>query len=252
MKKIIIGNWKMNPTTLEEARRIFKSIKNISNKLNSTNIVACPPFIYIPTLLKMTGEYPISIGSQDAYFEEQGAFTGEISPLMLKNLGVKYIIIGHSEKRAQGDTDEKISKKVGMALELGLNVVLCVGEKERDEQGSHLDILKTQIKNSLNKVQKKYIGKLIVAYEPIWAIGAKEAMSPAIIHEMSLFIKKVLADMYGHNEAVSTPILYGGSVNFRNAGDIISQGEVDGLLVGRESVNSTGFVELLKAVDALK
>jgi triosephosphate isomerase len=114
-----------------------------------------------------------------------------------------------------------------------------------------LDILKTQIKNSLNKVAKKNIGKLIIAYEPVWAIGAKEAMSPTDIHEMSLFIKKVLADIYGHDEALSTTVLYGGSVNFRNAGDIIIKGEVDGLLVGRESINSAGFTELLKVVDSL-
>jgi triosephosphate isomerase len=250
-KKLIVGNWKMNPTTLEEARRIFRSTKNSAKKLTSVNVVVCPPFVYIPPLLNSQREATVGIGAQDAYFQEQGSFTGEISPIMLKKFGVQYVIIGHSERRAQGDTDEIVSKKTVLALEAGLTVIVCVGEKERDDQGSHLDILKQQIKDSLNKVPKKFVSKLIVAYEPVWAIGAKEAMEPAIVHEMSLFVKKTLSDLYGHDEAVSTPILYGGSVNFRNAGDIIVKGEVDGLLVGRESVNSDGFSELLKAVDAL-
>lgn len=250
-KKLIIGNWKMNPTTLDEAKRIFKSTKRISEKLTSTNIVVCPPFVYIPVLLRARGFSAVSVGSQDAYFEEQGSFTGEISPIMLRDLGVTHVIIGHSERRTRGDTDEIVARKTLMVLESGLHAVLCVGEKERNEQGTHLDTLKLQIKNSLNKVPRKLISKLIVAYEPIWAIGAKEAMDPGLVHEMSLFVKKILSDIYGHDEAVSTPVLYGGSVNFRNAGDIITRGEVDGLLVGRESVNSDGFTELLKTVDAL-
>ncbi len=250
-RRLIIGNWKMNPATLEEARRIYQSAKNISNKLNKTDVVICPPFIYLSTFLNKKIQSSLKIGAQDVFFEESGAFTGEISPMMLKNLGVNYIIIGHSEKRAEGETEELISKKIQAALDIGISPILCVGEKERDTHGNYLDILKTQIKNSLNKVSKKHISKLIVAYEPLWAIGAKDAMDPATVHEMSLFIKKVLSDIYGHDEALSTPILYGGSVNFRNAVDIITKGEVDGLLVGRESINSTGFVELLKVVDLL-
>ncbi|MDQ5893347.1 MAG: triosephosphate isomerase [Patescibacteria group bacterium] len=251
-KKLIIGNWKMNPTTLDEARRIFRSTKNTAKKLTSTEVVVCPPPVYIQALLTKRGDPVVSIGAQDAYFEEQGSFTGEVSPIMLRDLGVTHVIIGHSERREKGESDEVISEKVALALEAGLKVVLCVGEKERDEQGAHLESLKLQIKNSLNKVPKRLIGKLIVAYEPIWAVGAKEAMDPATVYEMSLFVKKSLADAYGHTEAVATQVLYGGSVNFRNAGDIIVRGKVDGLLVGRESVNSDGFTELLKAVDALK
>lgn len=241
----------MNPTTLGEARRIYKSVKSASGKLSSTDVVLCPPFVYLQALLNTRTDSGISIGAQDVYFEQQGAFTGKVSPSMLKDLGVKYVIVGHSERRAEGETDEEISKKIQSVLEAGMHPVLCVGEKERNDQGDHLDFLKIQIKNSLNKVQKKLIDKLIIAYEPIWAIGAKEAMKPEDVYEMSLFIKKVLADLYGHEEAVSTKVLYGGSVNFRNAPDIIVRGQVDGLLVGRESVNSAGFTELLRAIDVL-
>lgn len=241
----------MNPPTLEEAKRIYKKTKNTTAKLVKTDVVICPPFIYLSSFLNKKVQSPLKIGAQDSFFEEQGSFTGEISPVMLKNLDITHVIVGHSEKRAKGDTDENISKKIQALLELGIHPILCVGEKERDDHGAYLEILKNQIKDSLNKVQKKNIRKLIVAYEPLWAIGAKEAMVPTDIHEMSLFIKKVLSDIYGHDEALSTTILYGGSVNFRNAGDIIIQGEVDGLLVGRESINSEGFSELLKAVDVL-
>ena len=250
-KKLIVGNWKMNPVSLEEAKRIYRSVNSISKKINSTDIVICPPFIYLKSFLNKNSKTKIFVGAQDVYTEEQGSFTGEISPLMLKNLGISYVIVGHSERRARGETDEMVSNKVQIVLNSGMSPILCIGEKERDASGNYLNIIKEQIKNSLNKVNKKNIGKLIIAYEPLWAIGAKEAMNAPDVYEMCLFIKKVLSDMYGHSEAISTKILYGGSVNFRNATDIIQQGKVNGLLVGRESVNSSGFVELLKTVDSL-
>ncbi len=170
---------------------------------------------------------------------------------MLKDIGVTHIIVGHSERRAGGETDEIVAKKTQAVLEIGIHPIVCVGEKERDAHGLYLETLKDQIKNSLANAPKKLINQLIIAYEPIWAIGAKEAMDPSIVHEMSLFIKKVLSDIYGHDNAINTPILYGGSVNFRNASDIIEKGQVDGLLIGRESVNIPGFIELLKAVDTV-
>jgi len=250
-KKIIVGNWKMNPTTLDEAKRIFKSTKTTASKLKNVNVVACPPFVYTGVLSKSKSESLLALGAQNVYFETQGSFTGEVSPIMLKDLGVKYVIVGHSETRTRGETDENVSKKIQVLLDNGIKPILCIGEKERNEDGSHLDYVKDQIKNSLNNVNKKNINDLLVAYEPIWAIGAKEAMDAPSIYEMSLFIKKVLSDIYGQESAIATPILYGGSVNFRNASEIFVTGKVDGLLVGRESVNPPGFVELLKVVDAI-
>jgi triosephosphate isomerase len=250
-KRIIVGNWKMNPVTLEDAKKLLKSVKKVSDKLKSVTVVACPPFVYISALTKSKKVSTVAIGAQDSYFEAQGSYTGEVSPLMLKDLGVTYAIVGHSERRSKGETDESISKKVNILLEMGINTILCVGEKERSENGAHLDFLKEQIKNSLNKVSKKNISKLIVAYEPVWAIGAKEAMSAENIYEMTIFVRKVLSDIYGHDQAISTPVLYGGSVNFRNTLDIFVKGQVDGLLVGRESVNSDGFAELLKVAESI-
>ncbi len=251
-KKIIVGNWKMDPITLDEAKRVFRSVKNASKKLLFTEVIVCPPEPFLGFLLKNNKDLLISIGAQNAYFEEQGHFTGEVSPYILKDIGVSHVILGHSERRAMGETDEIVSKKVQMALEAGLKVILCVGEKDRDANGEYLNVLKSQIKNSLDKVQKKNINRLLIAYEPVWAIGAKDPMNPATVYEMSIFVKKVLSDIYGQDEVLSIPILYGGAVNFRNAGDILVQGKVNGLLVGRESINSSGFVELLKTIDLLK
>jgi triosephosphate isomerase len=254
-RKIIVGNWKMNPVTLAEAQNIFSKIKKTSQNLKTTEVVMCPPFVYLAKFLPAKAgakiKATVSVGTQNVFHEPQGAHTGEISAPMLKDLGVTHIIVGHSERRAAGETDEIVAKKVLAVLEAGIHPILCVGEAIHDAQGLYLETLKQQIKNSLAKVPKKLLGQIIVAYEPVWAIGAKEAMDPATIEEMTIYIKKVLSDLSDRDNAISTPILYGGSINFRNAPDIMSRGKVDGLLVGRESVNTPGFVELLKAVDVL-
>lgn len=241
----------MNPLTSEEARRIFRATKKVATQLQHTTVIACPPFVFTSIFAKKTKESPVLLGAQDSYFETQGSYTGEVSAHMLKDLGVSHVIVGHSERRKDGETDEVISKKAEALLEAGIHPVLCVGETVRDEQGVYLDTLKNQIKDSMSRVAKKHIGDMIIAYEPVWAIGAKEAMNPDTVREMGLFVKKVISDLYGHDEAFRVPVLYGGSVNFRNAPDILVQGQVDGLLVGRESVNIPGFKELLKVVDMI-
>jgi triosephosphate isomerase len=171
---------------------------------------------------------------------------------MLRSLGVEQVIVGHSEERAAGDTDAKVSRRARAAIASAMSVIVCVGEKVRDENALYLDGLKDQIKGSLADIPKRYAKDVILAYEPVWAIGAKEAMSPSDVHETTLFVKKVFADIFGPEAAMKLRILYGGAVNFRNAPDILSVGRVNGLLVGRESVNLPGFIELLKAVDSVK
>lgn len=254
--KLVLGNWKMNPVSLAEAKRIIKETKKIAAKLSSTKVVVCPPFQYLSLITaraavsKALGK--IGVGAQNAHAIDQGSFTGEVSAPMLKNMGVGYTIIGHSERRKMGETDEVVAKKAKTVIESGMTAVICIGENVRDEQGTYLDELRTQIKASLQGIARKDMKQVVMAYEPVWAIGAKEAMTPALVHETSIFIKKVLSDTYGQEEGVKVPILYGGSVNFRNARDIIAQGQVDGLLVGRESLNPPGFAELLKEVDSVK
>ena len=245
----------MHPTNILEAKRSWKSIKRVANRLSNTHVVLCPPSIYISALYSHRVNNVMGIGAQNVFFEEQGAFTGEIGPAMFKDLGVTHIIVGHSERRAGigGDmeTDAIVARKAQAVLESGMHPIMCIGEKDRDINGLYLDILKNQIKNSLSGINKKFANQIIIAYEPLWAVGAKEAMDISTINEMAIFIKKVISDIYGHEIAISMKVLYGGAVNFRNAGDIILKGGVDGLLVGRESVNAPGFVELLKVVDPI-
>jgi triosephosphate isomerase (TIM) len=248
-RKIIVGNWKMNPNSWAEATNIFSKVKRTATKLKSTHVVMCPPYVYISKFIPAKGKHVVGIGAQNAYFEPGGAFTGEVSATMLKDTGVTHCIVGHSERRAMGETDEVVAKKVQAVMEAGIHPIVCIGEKERDGHGLYMDILKNQIKNSLSKIPKKLLSQLIIAYEPIWAIGAKEPMEPSVIEETTIFVRKILSDLFGQENALKTPVLYGGSINFRNAPDIISRGKVDGLLVGRESVNTPGFVELIKSVD---
>ncbi|MEI6304996.1 MAG: triose-phosphate isomerase [Candidatus Taylorbacteria bacterium] len=251
-KKLIIGNWKMNPVTLDEAKRIIGKVRNLSKRLSNIRTVVCPPLVYISKIVPTRSIANFHIGAQTVSSEVSGAYTGEVNSAMLKDIGVEYVIVGHSEERMRGDTDEIVSKKIVSVLEAGLIPVVCVGELKRDvDSGSHFDELKNQIKNSFANIPHGSAKEIILAYEPVWAIGASESMLPEQIYEMSLFVKKVFSDIFGPEAGIKVPILYGGSVNARNAAEIISIGKVQGLLVGRESLNTVGFTELMKAVDGV-
>ena len=252
-KKLIVGNWKMNPVTLEEAKKIASKIKRVAPTLDSTETVIAPPYPFITSCGSKVGIKHFYLGSQSASTEiDRGPFTGEVSASILKDIGVTYVIIGHSEQRARGESDATVAKKTKAVLETGLIPVVCVGETVRDEAGVYLETLKNQIKNSFADIASKFASDIVLAYEPVWTIGATEPMKNEDIHESSIFVKKVFSDIFGPDAGIKVKVLYGGSVNYRNAPDIISIGKVDGLLVGRESVNAVGFVELLKAVDAVK
>lgn len=259
IKRIVVGNWKMNPIDAEKAKEIVKGIQSAAQKVKNVSAVICPPFVYLEEAVKYISKSKakssISIGAQDVFWEAfEGSFTGEVSPVMLKNAGVKYIIVGHSERRELGENDEMVAKKVAAVLKEDLIAILCVGEKERDENGTYFEFLRQQIRASLAKTQKRYVGNLIIAYEPIWAIGKSEyeAMKSKDVHQMVIFIKRILTDMYGAEEAAQVPILYGGSVSPRNTLDIVGGGEVQGLLVGRQSLDPESFSEILKIVGEVK
>ncbi|MBU6431022.1 MAG: triose-phosphate isomerase [Patescibacteria group bacterium] len=248
MKKIIIANWKMNPASAKEAENILNGIKKTAVKLKKTQAVICPPFIYFENSRKIIGETAnLFLGAQNSFWQNEGAFTGETSPEMIKNSGGSYVILGHSERRALGETDEMVARKTSFCLKMGLKTVVCVGEKVRDEQGDYLVFLRDELRASLNKIQKKFLKNLIIAYEPIWAIGKKDAdaMPPSDIHGTAIYIKKILSEIYGRENASSAPILYGGSAGKENAGEIIKNGGVDGLLVGHQSLNPEIFSEML-------
>ncbi|MEK7116923.1 MAG: triose-phosphate isomerase [Patescibacteria group bacterium] len=256
MKKrnIVVANWKMNPESLEEARKIFNGIRLTAKSLKNTDIAVCPPFPYLQPLSKLDYPKNVFLGAQNIFGEIKGAFTGEVSAAMIKNLEVNFLIIGHSERRAMGESNEIVRKKMQIAFDADIAPILCIGEKERDKEGNHLEFIKNQIKECLTGLQKKYLVGLIIAYEPVWAIGKsyKEAMSPTDIHETALFIKKVISELFGRDIADGSKILYGGSVEAENAGPIVQYGNTDGFLVGHASLKPDQFSEILKAVDVKK
>lgn len=257
MKKrnLIVANWKMNPSSPLEAKSLFSTTKKIANTLKNTDVVICPPFVFLESLTKTTKPKNLTLGTQNISSERKGAFTGEISGEMVRKLEGRYVIIGHSERRNSvfglGETDQIINKKMLRALEAGLTPILCVGEKERDGDASYLSFIKEQLKAGLDGLQKKDLVGIIIAYEPIWAIGKsyKETMNPTDIHEMSLFIKKSIGEIYGRDIGNSAKILYGGSVEKENAENIMRYGDVHGFLVGHASLVPEEFSQILKVAD---
>ncbi len=247
IKKTIIGNWKMNPLNIDEATVLFKSIVEGAGKFKKINTVICPPTPFLERLFLLSKK-KITIGAEDCFFGESGPYTGEVSAEMLKSVGVKYVIVGHSERRALGDDDEMISKKVKSAVDAGLRVVLCVGETKRDESGEYLNFVKNQIVSGLSKIKRSSLRSLFIAYEPVWAIGksAVRASNPQDVLEMSIFIKKILTEIFGREDGIKVPIIYGGSVDINNSHDFLQGGKVDGLLVGRESLNPQNFIKILE------
>lgn len=251
-KKIVVGNWKMNPVTLADARIIFTGIKRSALKLKKISTIICPPSIFVADLASKAGKSEkFSVGAQDVFNEISGAFTGEVSPLMLKGVGVSSVIIGHSERRAQGESDELISKKVLATIKAGLTAVLCIGERERDKDITYLQFIKEQVKSGLSRLNRPQLKQVVIAYEPVWAIGKTEAMSAHDLEHMVIYIRKVIADIYGAELATAIPILYGGSVTPENTEDLIKIGKVAGLLVGRESRDPKSFSAILSIVNAL-
>ncbi|MDD5357296.1 MAG: triose-phosphate isomerase [Candidatus Pacebacteria bacterium] len=252
-KKIVIGNWKMNPETLPEARAIFSKIKKIASECKKVNTVICPPVLYLSDLVAKSSRSDIVLGAQDtSSFESSGSYTGFLSPLMIKNTGAEYIIIGHSERRNAGETDDLINKKILASLGAGLKVIFCVGEKERGHDGHFLEFVKSQIHLGLQGVSKKALPNMLIAYEPVWAIGAENAILPRDLHQMKIYIRKVLSEFFGPSAVVKIPVIYGGTVNTENVELLLLAGEVDGLLVGRESLNPKNFGTILKVANASK
>jgi triosephosphate isomerase len=250
-KHLVVGNWKKNPSTKEEAREIINGTKKYAKLLKKTDVVVCPPFPFLP--LAKIDDSKVFLGAQDVFWESAGSFTGEVSAEMLKSVGASYVIVGHSERRALGETDDVVAKKTFASLSAGLKTIVCIGEKQRDNTGVYLEEITKQLSGSLSLLKKKHLSDLIIAYEPIWAVGKSfgEAMSPSDVHETVLFIKKVLSDLFGKDWFNGIKVLYGGAVNYENASAIVGGGETDGLLIGRESVNLEGFKKLLSAVDVV-
>lgn len=243
---MLVGNWKMNPDTLEEAKALASSYARAAAKAPKVAVVIAPPAAYIADLGR-GAKKAYRLSAQDVDHRPSGSFTGSVSARQVKAVGAEYAIVGHSERRAAGDTDEIVAQKAVQAIDAGLRVILCVGEKERDDQAQYLRSVREQVLAVLSRVDKKKAPLVTVAYEPVWAIGKSYsvALSPADIHEMSIYIKKVVAEAVGKEAGLRTQVLYGGSVNFENAQAILSDGEIDGLLVGRQSLDKDAFTSMI-------
>lgn len=252
MKTLIVANWKCNPTNQKRSKKLFEAVKKGVGKVKNTELVICPPFVYLSMFSGLT------LGAQNVFYKEKGAFTGEISPLMLKDLKVKYVILGHSEvRRYLNETDEIINKKVKMSLEVGLSVILCIGEtlEERD-RGETENILKKQLNIALEGIPvSKLKNRLSIAYEPIWAISSgdpyktKELPTAEKVEQIYFYIKSLLAKKYNRNNTKNIRIIYGGSANSKNAETYLCESRMQGLLVGGASLNAEEFVKIVKTVE---
>jgi triosephosphate isomerase len=248
----------MNPLSLKEAEKLFIDVMKSVSSIKKTEIVICPPFLYIESLKKIFSRRSrpsdlkkIFLGAQNAFYEEKGAFTGEISTEMLSNLGIKYVILGHSERRALGEENADVNKKVKTVLSLGLVPIVCFGENVRDENHEYLNFIKTQIEEGLNGISKNLISKIIIAYEPVWAIGkdAVREATPEEFREMSIFIRKILSDKFGAKTVEKLRIIYGGSAHPENVFGFLRDGKAEGFLLGRDSLDSNKFLEIIKITE---
>jgi len=246
MKYLIVANWKMNPSTGKEAVNLFNSVKKGVKTVKNAEVVICPPFVYIPLLGRLSSK-ALKVGGQNVFYKESGAFTGEISPLMLKDLKVKYVIVGHSEARKFLDeTDIMVNKKIKEILQVNLRPILCVGEKA-EEINQKSKILKRQIIKALKNVSRRLVKKLIIAYEPVWAIGTGKNCSVGMTLNSALLIRKIISKLYDNKLADKMKILYGGSVNSKNSKGYLKKTAINGLLVGGDSLDVKDFVKIIKS-----
>ena len=243
-KPLIAGNWKMFKTTAQ-ALEFAEEFKKLYNKPD-VGAAICAPFTQLFALKKAFEGTNIKLGAQNMHFEDEGAFTGEISAKMLKEIGVDYCVIGHSERRQYfNETDETVNKKVKKAFSEGITPILCIGEvlEERDG-GKEFEVVKRQLTGALDGVREECAGKIVIAYEPVWAIGTGRTATPDQANEMCSYIRKLLEELYGGQVADKALIQYGGSVKPSNAADIMNMADIDGALVGGASLKAKDFTEL--------
>ena len=249
-KTIIAGNWKMNKTA-SETKKFAEELKAILPKAKWCDVVVCVPAVNIPAAMKAFKDVRVSVGAQNVFYEKSGAYTGEVSADMLKDLGVKYVIIGHSERRQYfGETDFTVNKKVLAALEAGLHPIICVGESlEQRELGITMELIALQVKSALAGVPAEKVRKCVIAYEPIWAIGTGKTATAEQAEEVCQGIRAVVRGIYGARPARAVSILYGGSMNAKNAFELLAQPDIDGGLIGGASLKPVDFSEIVKATD---
>ena len=249
-KKVFAGNWKMN----NDLNGTVSLISNFKKELNRKNIEAeviiCPPFTSLETASTLVKDTTIKLGAQNMYFEESGAFTGEVSVAMLKSVGCEYVILGHSERRTIfGESDQVINKKIKTAIKFGLKPIFCIGETLEDrEKGITFKVVETQVQNGLKDLSESDLQNLIIAYEPVWAIGTGRNATPRQAQEVHEFIRGLISRLYSSNFARQLAIQYGGSVKADNAKELLSQPDIDGALVGGACLIADSFAKIIYAV----
>ncbi|HOW29996.1 MAG TPA: triose-phosphate isomerase [Bacteroidales bacterium] len=248
--KIVAGNWKMN-TTFQEAEDLLYEIADLMNERGKgdTTVIICPPSPFLEMASDIGVENDFFVGAQNVNDHESGAYTGEVSAAMIGSMGITHVILGHSERRTYfGETDTIIKSKVALALKHELVPIYCCGEvlAER-EKSNHFEVVRNQVNEALFSLTKEDFSKIIIAYEPVWAIGTGVTATPAQAQEMHAFIRGLVADKYGETVAAETVILYGGSCNAKNAAELFSQPDVDGGLIGGASLKAEDFVTILNS-----
>ncbi|MDD7455718.1 MAG: triose-phosphate isomerase [Bacteroidales bacterium] len=245
-KKIVAGNWKMN-TTVPEGVELAKAVVEKSAQLpENVGLIVAPPFTHLASVASVLKGSKVQLSAQNCADHEKGAYTGEVSVSMLASVGCQWTILGHSERRQYyGETDEKLVEKVKLALAGGLGVILCVGENlDQREAGKHFDVVTDQIKNVLYNFTADDMKKIIVAYEPVWAIGTGKTATAEQAEEIHACIRKVLADKFGAQAADDTTILYGGSCKPSNAKELFAQKDIDGGLIGGAALKADDFIQI--------
>ncbi|MBZ9778891.1 triose-phosphate isomerase [Psychroflexus sp. CAK8W] len=244
--QIVAGNWKMN-CNLDEALHLLNDLKLKDFSKSNAKVIIAPPYTNLYPIHQNLKDSSIKISSQNINENEEGAFTGEISPDMLKSVGVEYVIIGHSERRAiYGETDDLLAKKVTASLKHDFKIMFCIGEKlEQRKADKHFEVVKEQLEKGLFHVSASDMKNVVIAYEPVWAIGTGETASPEQAQEIHEYIRKVLAEKYSQDVADQTSILYGGSVKPNNAKEIFAKKDVDGGLIGGASLDAKSFAEIV-------
>ncbi len=249
-KPFVAGNWKMNTDSHSSVELVECIAKDsVGAAGNKVTVAVCPPFVYLGAVANALRSSNIAVGAQDMYFESKGAFTGEISTSMLKDVGCTYVLCGHSERRhVIGETDELINKKVAAAISGGLLPILCVGELLAEREASQTEqVVTRQMKKGLAGLGDEKVLAVTVAYEPVWAIGTGRTATPQQAQQVHDFIRKLLAEMYNDKAAQQIRILYGGSVKPDSAADLMRQRDIDGLLVGGASLNADDFLAIIEA-----
>ena len=249
-KTIIAGNWKMNKT-LTETKAFAEELKPMLGRPKWCDVVLCVPAVNLHSAIRMFKDSRVSIGAETCHYESNGAYTGEISAEMLKDIGVKYVIIGHSERRQYyNETDFTVNKKVLAALEAGLRPIVCVGESlEQRELGVTMDLITYQVKCALAGVPIEKMRHVVFAYEPIWAIGTGKTATAAEAQEVCEGIRAIVRKLYGARVARAVTIQYGGSMNAKNAAELLSQPDIDGGLIGGASLKADQFMEIINAAN---